>query len=463
MPWQETCTVELREQLVLAALAGEAGVAALCRRAGVSRKTAYKWLERYRENGRAGLMDRSRARHTQEHRVSDFARRLTLEMRTEHSTWGVKKILPRLERRYPWLDLPCQSTAGEILKHAKLSRPQKRRHRQQGAIGEGAAPGTPNHTWTTDFKGEFRLGNGGLCYPLTIADAFSRYLLCVDCKPGTHTQGAMRSFRRVFDEHGLPERIRSDNGVPFAGNGLARLSQLSVWFMQLGIAVEHITPGRPCENGAHERMHRTLKAETTRPPAYTMQGQQRRFNSFRPLFNDERPHEALGQRPPASVYTPSTRAYPGDAIDEDVYPGHWERRVIKRNGDIKWGGKRLFIAKPLAGKLVGMVEVDEGRFATEDPDDFEPLAREKLKDQLEFQAAFAAPLIQTERQRARQDVIIIPKADGTPAHPIAFTIHLSYPMFGRAEYCWLIDHYSPAARPSEASPAETPARSTDSS
>jgi putative transposase len=359
MPWQETCTVELREQLVLGVLSGEASMAALCRRAGVSRKTAYKWLKRFRETGRVGLVDRSRARHTQEHRVSGLARSLILDVRYRHKTWGVKKILPYLERRHPWLELPCQSTAGEILKQAGLSRPQKRRRRDQGAIGEGAAPGSPNHTWTADFKGEFRLGNGSKCYPLTIADAFSRYLLCVDGKPGTHTEGAMRSFRRIFDQYGLPERIRSDNGPPFAGTGLARLSQLSVWFMQLGIAVEHISPGRPCENGSHERMHRTLKAETTRPPANTMQGQQRRFNSFRPLFNNERPHEALGQLPPASVYTPSTRFYPGDVIDEDVYPGHWERRMVKRSGDIKWRNQRLFIAEPLAGKLVGLVEVDE--------------------------------------------------------------------------------------------------------
>lgn len=359
MPWKEICTVELRESLVLGMLAKEASVSELCRKAGVSRRVAYKWFSRYREKGRQGLVDQSRARQTQEHRVSDEVRVLIIAERQRHSTFGVKKIIPRLASRYPELELPCLSTAAEILRQAGLVKPQKRRRRQIGAINAGVTPAHPNHTWTTDFKGEFRLGNGSLCYPLTVADAFSRYLLCVDGKPSTHMESVMQSFRRLFEAYGLPERIRSDNGSPFAGTGLARLSRLSVWFMQLGITVEHIRPGRPTENGAHERMHRTLKAETVRPPAASMTAQQNRFDLFLPLFNHERPHEALDQKTPSSIYRPSPRPYPDDALEEDIYPAYWERRRISNRGVIKWHGHRLFIAEPLAGHVVGIVEVEE--------------------------------------------------------------------------------------------------------
>jgi putative transposase len=359
MPWKETCAVELRESLVLSVLAKEAPFAELCRRAGVARKTGYKWVARFQQEGRAGLGDHSRARHSQEDRVDEHIRELIIKTRRAHPTWGVKKLLPYLAKRHPEKKLPCQSTAGDILHQAGLTRPQKRHRRQVGAINGGSTPDHPNHTWTTDFKGEFRLCNGAMCYPLTVADAFSRYLLCVDGKLGTHVKGVMESYRRLFEIYGMPERIRSDNGTPFAGIGLARLSQLSVWFMQRGIIVEHIRPGRPTENGSHERMHRTLKAETTRPPGSNMSDQQRRFDVFRPLFNHERPHEALGQVTPASVYQPSPRPFAGDAFEEDIYPGHWERRRLSNRGDIKWRGNRLFIADPLRGCVVGLVEVEE--------------------------------------------------------------------------------------------------------
>lgn len=362
MPWKETCTVELREAVVMGMLAGDAGVSELCRRAGVSRKTAYKWLERYRAFGQAGLADRSRARLTQPDAVGDQALDMILSTRHEHPTWGAKKILPHLARTQPGLALPCVSTAGEILRRAGVTTPQRRSRRRRGPHNKGGEALGPNTTWTIDFKGQFRLGCRELCYPLTVTDRFSRYLLCVDSKPSTHLMGVVPSMRRLFGEHGLPERIKSDNGSPFAGTGLARLSRLSVWFMSLGIAVEHITPGKPGENGRHERMHRTLEAETASPPAQTMRGQQRRFNRFRVEYNDERPHEAIGQRPPASLYAPSPRPYRGDHHEEDPYPGHWERRRVRSDGTIKWQGERLFLAEPLAHRLVGMVETDEDRW-----------------------------------------------------------------------------------------------------
>lgn len=258
MPWMETCAAELRELLVVAMLRQDASVVELCRQAGVSRKTAYKWLQHYRAAGRAGLEDQSRAPHTQPHAVSDAVLDMILTTRHEHPTWGVKKILPYLARTQPDLPLPSLSTAGEILRRAQLTHPRKKRRRHAGPHNKGDAARGPNERWTIDFKGQFRLGCRALCYPLTVADHFSRYLLCVDARPSTSLQGVTPSLRRLFVEHGLPERIKSDNGPPFAGTGLARVSRLSVWLMTLGIDVEHITPGRPCENGRHERMHRTL-------------------------------------------------------------------------------------------------------------------------------------------------------------------------------------------------------------
>ncbi len=359
MPWKEICTVELREALVMAMLAGEVSVAELCRRAGVSRKTAYKWRERQRELGREGLVDRSRARLTQPQAVSDEVLDTILWTRHEHPSWGVKKILPFLARTQPDLDLPCLSTASAILWQAGVTRPQKKRRRHLGPHNKADEARGPNATWTIDFKGQFRLGCRELCYPLTVADRFSRYLLCVDAKPGTHLSGVVPSMERLFLTYGLPERIKSDNGSPFAGTGLARLSRLSVWFMSLVIEVEHITPGKPGENGRHERMHRTLKAETASPPAQTMRSQQRRFDGFRQEYNDQRPHEAIGQRPPTSLYVPSARAYRSDQEECDPYPGHWERRRIRSDGTMKWQGQQRFIAEPLSGRLVGLVETAE--------------------------------------------------------------------------------------------------------
>ena len=359
MPWKETCAVELRESMVLAMLAKDASVAALCREAGVSRRTAYKWLGRYEEGGRGALADRSRARRMQEFRVSGEVEDAILWARSRHPTWGAKKILPHLERTEPDLALPGQSTAGEILRRAGLTAASKRTPRRVGPMNRGEPAACPNQVWTIDFKGEFRLGNGEMCYPLTVADAFSRYLLCVDGKRGTQLRGVMASTRRLFGERGLPERIKSDNGTPFAGNGLARLSRLSVWFMSLGITVEHITPGKPGQNGSHERMHRVLKAETTRPPAGTMPGQQRRFVGFIDEYNHVRPSEAIGQQTPATLYLPSPREYRADTPEPDPYAGHWERQRVKPDGTIRWRSGRLFIAAPLAGRLVGLVETDE--------------------------------------------------------------------------------------------------------
>ncbi len=361
MPWKETCVTELRESLVVSVLRGEASVASLCRVAGVSRKTGYKWLERYRALGVRGLEDRSRARLTHESRVDETTRQTLVTLRREHPTWGVRKLLVLLEARHPEVR-PCSaSSAGRILRDAELITPTpRRRPLERPPTGVRATPEGPNHIWTVDYKGQFRLSDGVLCYPLTIADAFSRYVLRVDGMPRVSLEATRRSFVRAFEAYGLPRVIRSDNGIPFAGNGVGRLTRLSVWWMSLGIELDRITPGRPGENGRHERMHRTLKAETARPPGRNMRDQQGRFERFVSSYNHERPHEALGMAVPGSVYRRSERAYVGEVRDDDVYPGHFERRRVWPNGVIRWRGELRFIAEPLGGRLIGLCEVDDG-------------------------------------------------------------------------------------------------------
>lgn len=356
MPWKETCTVKLREALVVAMLRGESDVSELSRRAGVSRKTAYKWLARYSQGGLGALCDQSRARCSQDHAVSGRVQDLIIGVRASHPTWGAKKILPHLSGRYPRLKLPCESTIGEILRRAELTIPVKPKVRVRRPVGTMTQAEHPNQVWTIDFKGEFRLGCHEWCYPLTVADAFSRYLLCVDSKPGTKAVGVVQSMTRLFGEYGLPDRIKSDNGSPFASIGIARLSSLSVWFLSLGVQLERIEPGKPGQNGSHERMHRTLKAETARPPAPTWIGQQRRFNRFRGEYNDVRPHEGIGQQTPGSLYAKSSRKYRASTVQEDIYPGHWERRFVRHDGTIKWKGELVYLSAALAKRTIGLVE-----------------------------------------------------------------------------------------------------------
>ena len=359
MPWKETCPMDLRESLVLSVLAKEASVLELCRRASIAPKTAYKWLARFREGGRDGLADRSRARLTQEHAVSGEVADLIVATRKAHPTWGPKKLHRYLDDRHVGIKLPSLSTMGEILKRANLVQTPSRVPRHHGRVTGLCTPTAPNQVWTIDFKGHFRLGSGEYCYPLTVVDRFSRFVLRIDAKPSTQLDGALATFRALFREHGLPERIRSDNGTPFAGPGLARLSRLNVWFMRLGVVVERINPGRPGENGSHERMHRTLKAETARPPKNTMRSQQRRFDAFRQEYNQERPHEGIDQQTPGSLYESSSRPY-RSTLPEDVYPGHWERRRVRTDGGIWWRGANVFVTEALIGRHVGLIEIDDG-------------------------------------------------------------------------------------------------------
>jgi transposase InsO family protein len=333
----------------------------LCDHYGISRTIGYKWLSRYEAEGVEGLKDRSRRPHTSPTRTSAEIVERILDIRRKHPTWGGRKIVSFLARRGTSL-LPGASTVDDLLRRQGLTRTRSHR-RRPGHPGKPVTTAqTANELWTADFKGEFRLRSGPYCYPLTVADQFSRYLLACTARPSTAHEGAQEVFDRVFREYGLPDAIRTDNGVPFASAGLARLSRLSVWWIKLGIHPELIEPGSPQQNGAHERMHRTLKAEATRPPAASFAAQQRRFNTFRAIFNDERPHEALGQRMPADLYTPSWRPYPA-GLPPIEYPAHFEVRYVSRNNGIRWKRYWVNVSSVLAEEYVGLEEIDDGIWA----------------------------------------------------------------------------------------------------
>lgn len=331
----------------------------LCARFGISRKTGYKWLERYQAAGLAGLSDQSRAPHSCPHRTPAKTEAALVRAREAHPSWGPKKLLPYLARTQPELPLPAKSTAGDVLKRHGLV-PEQRKRRQPTHPGSTTLTAeAPNDVWMADFKGEFPTRSGSLCYPLTVSDAHSRFLLACRALPSTQQLGAQAVFTELFTEYGLPQAIRTDNGNPFASPAIGGLSRLSVWWIKLGIEHQRITPGQPQENGRHERMHRTLKAETTRPPGWDLGDQQGRFDGFRGEFNTERPHEALGQRTPGSLYLPAERRLPR-RLPEPEYAGHLYVRRVGPRGSISFCSRPLFISEVLAGEYVGLEEVEDG-------------------------------------------------------------------------------------------------------
>ncbi len=359
MPWLETAPMHQRTQFIADHQRNVASVAELCARFGVSRKTGYKWIDRYEADGPAGLMDRSCRPHGCAQQPPEEIVTALLDTRRHHPTWGAKKLLRILAMRHPTWRLPARSTASDLLQRHGLVT-----HRRRRAFP--AHPGRPltpmtvsNEIWTADFKGQFLTRNGLYCYPLTIVDGFSRYLLACQGLLSTRVALARPVFHRLFAEHGLPRIMRTDNGVPFATTALGRLSLLSVWWIRLGIYPELIEPAHPEQNGRHERMHRTLKAEATRPPSFNLQAQQTRLNAFRREYNTERPHEALGQETPASIYRPSRRTLPA-TVPPVEYPGHFEVRLVSRNSGIRWKKHWVCVTHTLAGEYVGLEEVDDG-------------------------------------------------------------------------------------------------------
>ena len=358
MPWQGVCPMELRMRLVNALLADEDSMTALCEEYGVSRKTGYKWLNRFRAQGPAGLAERSRAPHVVPWAITQAQAEAIVSLRRQHPSWGPKKLRAKLLRRAPEQHWPALSTIGDLLQRAGLSQRRKRRRRVTATLGGVPPIIAPNEVWCVDFKGWFRTGDGAACYPLTVTDAFSRYLLCCRAVAPDHA-GCRPAFERLFREYCLPQVLLSDNGPPFASLAASGLSRLSVWWIKLGIMPVRILPGKPQQNGRHERMHKTLKAETAQPPAASLVAQQRRFDQFRAQFNHERPHEALGQAVPAEVYRPSLRPYPA-RLEDPAYTSDFELRRVRSNGEIKWQGELIFIAQPLAGEVIGLREDDDG-------------------------------------------------------------------------------------------------------
>jgi len=350
--------MEERLRFVAQVLEGEPMTDA-CRRFGISRKTGYKIFNRYKEHGLAALSDRSRRPVRYANQLPAQVESLIVTLKREKPHWGARKLRELLVRRLSGdVRVPARSTIHAVLdRHGLVKRARKRRNRAQGTpLSEGAAP---NDLWCADFKGEFRLGNGRYCYPLTVTDQASRYLLMCEALESVREELAFTAFERLFRERGLPQAIRSDNGVPFASpNGLYNLSKLAVWWLRLGIAIERIKPGRPQQNGRHERMHLTLKREATRPAGMNSLQQQAKFDAFVDEFNTERPHEALAMACPDERYTPSQRPY--DGLPELQYPFHDRDILVTSCGRICMHRKKINISTVLAGQRLGITEVDEG-------------------------------------------------------------------------------------------------------
>lgn len=361
MPWKETCAMDQRVQFIADWLSGAYTKSALCQAYGISRPTGDKWIKRYESLGADGLKERSRAPRSQPNGVPEPIRRRVVEAKLAHQGWGPKKVMDWLRVKEPEQVWPADSTAGEILKQAGLVQPRRRRRRAAPYSEPFEVCDGPNRVWSADFKGDFALASGQRCYPLTISDNYSRYLL--QCRAlGRPTYQAVRPwFEWVFREVGLPEAIRTDNGAPFASLAVGGLSALSTWFIRLGIKPERIRPGKPSENGRHERMHRSLKADAVEPVQATLSGQQRQFDAFVAEYNTERSHEALGRQTPASHYQASARAYPAKLPPVEYEDGVTVRKV-RHNGEFKWRGRLLYLSEVLAKEPVSLTPVDNGRW-----------------------------------------------------------------------------------------------------
>lgn len=358
MPWKKTSVVEERTEFLEAVRKDPRGnFTRLCEQFGISRQSGYALLARYREQGAEALKDKPPTAKECPHKTPGDVEDLVVEMRKRHPYEGPKKLRVRLGEAHPEVVLPVASTIGDILKRRAMIRPRRARMRVPMHASPLEPCSEPNELWCTDFKGHFALGDGQRCHPLTITDAATRYLVLCEGLVAERTELARPQFERAFNEFGVPDRIRSDNGAPFASKALGGLSELSVWWIQLGVVPERIEPASPQQNGRHERMHRTLKEQTTKPPAAKMPEQQRVFDHFRRDYNDCRPHEALGQKPPASVYEPSWR--PLRAPQAPEYGDGFQVRRVDATGRIGIGGAKLSVGRLLKGQPLGFKQTDD--------------------------------------------------------------------------------------------------------
>jgi transposase InsO family protein len=363
MPWAEQSAMNQRLSFIAAWLRQEEAMSQLCLRHGISRKTGYKWVGRYQEAGVGGLVELSSAPRAPAQAMDPDIAASVLALRVRRPTWGPRKLLARLRMDEPDKAWPAASTAGDLLRRNNLSTPKRRTPGDPRAVAGLIEASAPNESWSADFKGWFRTGDGVRCEPLTVTDGYSRYLLACEAVPQVTAERVRPILTRLFQEHGLPRALRTDNGSPFARrDGLGGLTQLSIWLLKLDIWPDRIQPGRPDQNGRHERMHRVLREDAANPPAATLDAQRIRMDEWRVDYNTQRPHEALGQRCPATLYTPSPRVYPAAIRDWDFPADHQLRRVVG-DGYIKWRDGTVYLSKALRGETVGVARRDDGDWA----------------------------------------------------------------------------------------------------
>lgn len=357
MPWRTSTVEKERARFVMEAEVSDLSHAELCRRYGISRPTGYKWIRRFEKEALRGLRDRSHCPHSCPHATTPSVVERILEIRKRRG-WGARKIRTKLEEDPEIAVAPSLDTIQRILGKHGCIKPRKPRRQRTHSGPPLPIPPQPNATWTADFKGEFRMKDGNLCFPLTILDGHSRFLLACQGMLTLDLQATIRRFDRLFREFGLPHRIRTDNGHPFASRAIAGLSQLSVRWISLGIVPELIEPGKPQQNGRHERMHRTLKEETATPPARNLRAQQRSFNRFRGVYNVERPHEALNMETPSAVYRASER--PLTRPEPPAYPAHYELRLVAGDATIRWKKRKVFVSTLLKRHYIGLEQIGDG-------------------------------------------------------------------------------------------------------
>jgi transposase InsO family protein len=359
MPWKQTSLFERRLDLVRQIIRRNLPLKVLCRRFGISRQTAYKWLRRYREGRQRALRDKSRRPWFNAVKTELLWLRRVRRTRLKHPTWGARKLRHVLVQKFGEARAPATATISRWLKRWGLARGRKRRRRGPTLVRKGLHVPTRCHqVWTVDFKGWYRTADGQRVEPLTVRDLYSRYVLAVRLLPSQQVAVTQREFARIFKAHGVPARIRCDNGTPFGGAGPTGLTRLSAWWVKLGIGVEFITPGRPCENGAHEQFHRVYKAEVAVHPERTRAGQQRRSTRWLRHYNQQRPHEALGMKTPAERFE-KNRCRP-QRTRPWAYPRGWERRWVKGNGQINWEGVRRYVGEAFVRDYVGLKPVRAG-------------------------------------------------------------------------------------------------------
>lgn len=364
MPWIETEPMNEKMKFITAFLNKDSGVTfkELCETFNISSKTGYKYVKRYESEGIDGLKERSRAPHNQAKRIPLNIEENILELKLKYPSWGAKKIRNWLLQESQDIHWPARSTIDDLLKKHKLVIPAKRKRRVKAYSNPLQDCNHSNDIWSIDYKGQFMLGNKELCYPLTITDNFSRYLLAVEGSPKISGLEVQKVLTRLFIEFGLPLAIRSDNGAPFAGCGLAGLSKVAVWLIKLGIVPERIRKGHPEENGRHERMHLTLKKETASPPQFNQKQQQQSFDQFKKIYNEERPHEGIEFQRPSWLYAQSPRSFP-TRIPKIEYDSTMDKtRKIRTNGTMKWLGKEVFVSETLIGESIGMRQTEDGEW-----------------------------------------------------------------------------------------------------